>query len=101
MPITKPYVIIYLGTIDILENYELMDMKFNYEVLINSLLAKGHLPIIATITPLPAGTRRQNQMIHAFNRFLYERFSNEYSVIDLSYQLINDRGFPLLECFKP
>lgn len=99
--ITKPYVIIYLGTIDILESYELMDMKFNYEVLINNLLAKGHTPIITTIAPLPAGTRRQNQMIFAFNRFLLERFSKEYNVIDLAFQLVNERGYPLLDCFKP
>lgn len=92
--VRKKNLIINLGTIDILKGSQVIDLKFDYDRLLDACLSKGIEPIITTLTPLifEGTTAEQHDVLMEFNQFLRDRYNKEYTVIDLWAQMLDFNG---------
>ena len=96
-------VIINLGSVDILHGHDLVDMRHDFEELLRVCEARGLQPIITTLAPLANGNHSPDarDKLIAFNRYLIDRFSQLYQVIDVYPRFVNQRGQTLYDCYQP
>ncbi|KAL5273559.1 hypothetical protein ACFFRR_000353 [Megaselia abdita] len=97
-----PYVIINIGSVDILNGKPLVRMENEAIRLTEAIRARNSVPIWTSLTPL-ANYNHQPLIVNKvkkFNEFL-ERTMNENHYIDISGRVKNTNGKTLYDCYQP
>lgn len=100
--ILAPYVIINIGSVDILNGKPLVRMENEAIRLTEAIRARGSVPIWTSLAPL-GNYNHQPQIsskVTKFNEFL-ERTMNENHYIDISGRVKNTNGKTLYDCYQP
>lgn len=103
--IKTPSITINVGSIDIMHGRDLVDMRLDYEELINVCVARNIQPIITTLAPLANTShyhsRDMRDKLILFNNYLRDHFYPKYLVINIWSQLVTPRGRTLFQYFEP
>lgn len=86
-------VIINVGSVDIAEGRELIEMITDLLDLLNTCESEGIDPIVTTLPPLPnylLGNRRE--VLIGFNHFIRQKVVQQYAVIDLNLCMVTPEG---------
>lgn len=90
-------ILINLGAIDIMLGRSIDELKRDFKLLINAMIAKKLRPIITTIPYI--GAKRDNKLNHQiydttikFNEFLLETYCDSFLVIDLYGAFTDESG---------
>lgn len=99
----KYSVIINIGSVDILHGHDLVDMRYDYEYLIEQCVARNLKVTITTLAPIANCTHNDEtrQKLICFNNYLMDKYSKLYMVIDLFSIMVSPRGCTLFDCFQP
>lgn len=103
--IKTPSIVINVGSIDIMQGRDLIDMQTDYKELVNVCIKRNVQPIITTLAPLANTShyysRDMRDKLILFNNFLINCYYLHYQVINLWSQLVTPRGRTLFEYFEP
>lgn len=97
-----PYVIINIGSVDILNGKPLVRMESDAIRLTEAIRARNSIPIWTSLAPL-GNYNHQPQIaskVKRFNEFL-ERTMSENHYIDVSGRVKNTNGKTLYDCYQP
>lgn len=87
------HVIVNVGSIDIVQGRQLIQMVNDFMSLISILQHKEINPIFTTLAPLPGNADgNKKETLNGFNHFLRETVSEGYSVIDLHKCMVKPDG---------
>lgn len=93
-----------MGSIDIMQGRDLVDMRIDYAQLVNLCVKRKIQPIITTLAPLANTTHYQSRDMRdkliLFNNYLRDYYYPRYLVINLWSQLVNPRGSTIFEYFE-
>lgn len=96
------HVIINVGSVDIAEGRELIEMIADLKELLNTCEQYSISPILTTLPPLAnylVGMKKD--ILIGFNNILRHNFSNEYPVIDLNLCMLKYDGTADFDAFQP
>lgn len=85
-------VIVNIGSVDIAEDRQLIDMIRDFDDLLESLDEKNIVTVLTTLAPLPnylSGNKKL--IIECFNKYISKHCSHEYPIIDLHKALLKDQ----------
>lgn len=102
--IKTPSITINVGSIDILHGRDLVDMRLDYEELVNICVTRNIQPIITTLAPLANTSqyhsRDMRDKLILFNNYLRDHYYPKYAVINIWSQLVTPRGRTLFQYFE-
>jgi maternal effect protein oskar len=96
------HLLINVGSVDIAEGRELIEMIHDLRNLLNTCDRMGIYPILTTLPPLPnhmLGNKRD--ILKGFNEVLKQRVSQEYAVIDLNKVMVKPDDTSNLNLYQP
>lgn len=98
-----PSIVINVGSIDIMLGRNLVDMRSDYNELVDLCEKRNIQPIITTLAPLANNChpRDMRNKLLMFNSYLRDKFYSRYRVINLWSQLVTPRGRTRFEYFEP
>ncbi|CRK87442.1 CLUMA_CG001243, isoform A [Clunio marinus] len=103
--ITNPMIkhaIINVGSIDIAEGRQLIEMITDFFELLNTCELKSITPIITTLPPLPNYSLfNKKAILNDFNYFIRKNLSQQHSVIDLNLCMLTKDGTENLSFYQP
>lgn len=95
-------VIINVGSVDIAEGKQLIEMCYDLKDLLIICDHRGINPIITTLPPLPNHMlRNQKDILVGFNNFIRTEVAPEYAVIDLNLCMVHHNGCVNMQNFQP
>lgn len=93
-----PNVIINLGTFDLLNGRNAVNMMADVVRLLNALKRKDIRPILTTLAPIPKHLDGElDERRQSFNKFIRENFDH----IDIEKSFLSNEKRVLLECYQP
>ena len=95
-------IILNVGSIDILHGHELVDIRHDFEQLINACCKRGIFVVITTLAPLANVSHliEARTKVMGYNQFLIEKYSGNFPVIDLYENMVTPRGETIYEFFR-
>ncbi|CAD7093050.1 unnamed protein product [Hermetia illucens] len=92
------YIIVNIGSVDILHGRDLMDMKHDFLELMKAFRLRNIFPIVTTLAPLANNYHRPclKQNLEHFNEFL----RHNWQALDLWSIMVNRNGQTLYECYQ-
>lgn len=102
--IKTPSITINVGSIDIMHGRDLVDMRLDYEELVNVCVTRNIQPIITTLAPLANTShyhsRDMRDKLILFNNYLRDHYYSKYPVINIWSQMVTPRGRTIFELFE-
>lgn len=96
------HVIINVGSVDIAEGRQLIEMIKDLSMLLTACNRKKITPILTTLTPLPNHAMgNQQKILTGYNDFIRLHLKSFYSVIDLYKCLLDKKGLPNMSLYQP
>lgn len=95
-------VIINVGSIDILHGNDLVDMRYDYQELLNVCASRNIKAILTTLPPLANRNHAPDDVkkINLFNKFLLNTFSASHRVVDIKSCMVRRNGSTAFHCYQ-
>lgn len=103
MNVSGRSVIVNIGSVNILQCRQLIQIEHEYRELIMTMLKKGIKPILTTLAPL-ANYSHNNEVkttLERYNEFIKREGKRmDLVVIDIWQCLVNAKGHVLFDCYQ-
>ena len=94
-------VIINVGSVDIAEGRQLIEMINDLTILLKTCKERKIHPVLTTLAPLPNHLLSNKKSIHeGFNHYLRRIVLKSHSVIDLHRVMVTNEGVTDLDCYQ-